>query len=109
MRQAKLLTLVTVLGLAVPFVSGPAQAFQYDTKNQLAFTWKNKHGWWFACGPVQCIDSGEKTEEEALGYVIKNADFIGHSGRCLIYQNDREVSGGDYSTDWVMKKARKYC
>jgi len=45
-------------------------------------TWKNKAGYWFACGPVQCTSAGNKTEKEALGFVVSDSrhKYYFHSG-----------------------------
>ncbi|WP_287605071.1 hypothetical protein [Thiothrix sp.] len=35
----------------------------------LVLTWKNKAGYWFACGPVQCLATGYDSEREAINLV----------------------------------------
>jgi len=44
----------------------------------LAFTWQNSNGWWFACGPIQCIQSGDRNELKALDYVFNEgrAEYV---------------------------------
>ena len=34
----------------------------------VVITWQNRAGRWFCCGPVQCTLTGEKDEEESIGY-----------------------------------------
>jgi hypothetical protein len=43
----------------------------------IALTWQNKAGKWFACGPVQCVWAGEDSEDEALNYVTGKQDIVG--------------------------------
>ena len=40
----------------------------------VAITWKNSFGYWFAVGPVQSLQVGCSTEEEALRLVTSRGD-----------------------------------
>jgi len=72
-------------------------------------TWQNSAGFWFACGPVQCIQAGEKTEQKAMSYVLNEnyhyASFVGGYYRCNRYS----VSGlksYDNSSEKVQRLAK---
>lgn len=52
----------------------------------LALAWKSGSGYWFACGPVRCIQAGVRTEKEELDYVLSegrhSASYFDNYGRC---------------------------
>ena len=54
----------------------------------IALTWKTKNGGWRACGPVQCLQTGYKTENEALSKVVGyySATYSTKYGRCNMYK-----------------------
>ena len=73
----------------------------------LVLTWQNKHGFWFACGPVQCIQAGEKTEEKAMDYVLQDHHSITYDykfGRCKQYIVDG-MKPWDASAEKVKRRA----
>ena len=76
----------------------------------LVLTWKNKSGMWFACGPVQCIQVGEKTESKAMGYVYnERRHSIGRQrkeGRCNKYEVLEGQEKYDLSASRVLSRAK---
>ena len=85
------------------FLASGASAFEYYSHLPLAFTWQNKHGYWFACGPVQCLLTGYGSEEEAFGLVQHDRhgpfNHIGTFGRCFVYQGEGTLESWDNSTE----------
>lgn len=93
--------------LSAFFAIGTVQA---DTT--LAFTWSNDHGYWFACGPVQCIQVGEKTESAALDYVLSKTRHSAsrdyhYTGKCHKYIVSGKIDSSDYSASKV--QALSHC
>jgi hypothetical protein len=72
----------------------------------LVLTWQNKAGYWFACGPVQCLQMGEASEEKALDYVLVEGrhsyTYQDKYGRCNRYS----VSGVN-ATDFSWAKVER--
>lgn len=93
--------------------SGPAQAFDYWTNKPLMFMFQNSKGYWFGCGPVQCVWSGDKDANKTFGYLTQ--DWHGHFqqiatyGRCTVYQSNGELRGGDHTPEWVVGRLDKNC
>lgn len=57
----------------------------------LVLTWQNQAGYWFACGPVQCIQGGEETEGEAMDLVLQKhhtESYHDRFGKCNRYLVD---------------------
>lgn len=97
-----------IAALALSLVSGAVAALEYRTDKPLAFTYKNKRGNWFGCGPTQCLLASEKTEERAFdlidGYRNGPWKLIGRYGRCKVYQGDGPLDGSDNSPEWVVQR-----
>lgn len=59
----------------------------------LVITWQNEAGFWFAAGPVQRIQAGERSEEGAMGRVFREEEdvvrLLGQQGPYFIYSLDR--------------------
>jgi len=76
----------------------------------IALTWQNKAGKWFACGPVQCIWAGEDTEDEALRYVTGKQDIVGptYLYRCKKYKlaTMRKHTYGDLSEATIRQRSQ---
>ncbi len=104
MNKMNLKFLIVLAYLVVFFPIQTAQADQ-----GVALTWQNKAGYWFACGPIQCIYAGEKSEEKALNYVLSDyshsSAYKNKYGRC----NQYIVSGVksyEYSVSKVERLAK---
>ncbi|MFM2483352.1 hypothetical protein [Celerinatantimonas sp. YJH-8] len=113
MKKKILFILLSILTLNFAMI-GTSYALQYHKNSPLMFTFKSSHGYWFGCGPVQCTSSGNKTESKAMEYIYLPRKHgsprqIGHYGRCTVYQSNGELSGGDYKTDWVIKRMKQKC
>lgn len=104
---------VSIVALVVLAVALAASALQYDTSKVMAITWQSKHGGWFACGPVQCTSVSEDSESEARelveGYKHGPWRFIGHYGKCDVYQGSNGPNASDNDARWVKEKASEKC
>ena len=107
----KRITLVAALALSL--AAGTAAALQYYPDKPLAFTWQNKHGGWFACGPTQCTLVSDKTEEKAFDYATAEWngpwEFVGNHGRCKVYIGSGDIGGGQNSSTWLAERTREEC
>ncbi len=66
------ITLVLVLTIfTIKLYANPSFSYTENPPNALVFSWK-QNDFWYACGPIQCIKTGEKTEEKALNFVYNN-------------------------------------
>lgn len=65
------LALLMVLLFSISLVSVIAAPPDLEA---VAITWKNSKGYWFAVGPVQSLQVGCNTEEEALRLVTSRGD-----------------------------------
>ena len=86
-RLGLFMTVVAAICLTIAASSGApahADARGYEIcgvppTEQVLFTWRNQRGYWLACGPVQCIQVGNRTEEKAMDYVWN--EVTGADGR----------------------------
>lgn len=80
--------------------------------SNIALTWQNKAGKWFACGPIQCIWAGSDSEKEALNYVINkgNHSIRGTSSyyRCNQYtlSSMAKNTAGDFSEERTKQRSK---
>ena len=87
------------------------KAQREKTVYNVVLTWHNKAGKWFACGPVQCIQVAEDTEQQALNYVIgKRRHSIVGSSRyygCRQYRVAAKAkdTAGDQSEAAIRRRA----
>ena len=110
MRQTLIAATVEVAALmpvAVP-------AIEYYEDRPLMFTYQNKAGYWFGCGPTQCLQTGYRSEESAIskidGYKKGEYSYLGSYGRCDVYQAlDGKMSAGDISPARVVARMQKRC
>lgn len=76
----------------------------------VALTWQNKAGKWFACGPVQCIQAGEETEQQALDFVVGKKSIVGRNRvyRCNQYAltSMAKDTAGDQSEAAIRRRAK---
>ena len=97
--NAKLLISIFILSSA--FLSSVSLADESGT----VLTWKTKSGNWKACGPIQCLWSTWKTEQEAIDMVINKQIHIvegkSYHGSCNRYSVSG-VRSYDYSTSKVI-------
>jgi len=84
------------------------EALAQDSKTALVVSYQNDAGYWFAGGPTQWIQAGEKTEEEALDYVYNDKKdslrYLGRHGKFRVYSLDRDLYS--YDTDVRKKLSR---
>lgn len=72
-----------IVGITMACMSAPAMA-----NRGVVLTWQNQAGYWFACGPVQCIQAGEKSEDVAIDRVTQDHHDLSYHdrfGRCNKY------------------------
>lgn len=105
-----------IVGLSMMslFASGATvSALSYQTNSPLMFTYQNDAGYWFGCGPVQCINSGDGTEAKAKTYLAQSwhgsFHFIGSYGRCKVYSGNGSLTAGDNSPNRLMSIAEGKC
>lgn len=75
----------------------------------LVLTWQNSAGYWFACGPVQCIQGGEKTEKEAMDLVLQkhhSESYHDQFGKCTRYIVTAGMQSWDNSAEKVERLAK---
>ena len=62
-------------------------------KIAILVTWKNKSDYWFAAGPTQSTQVGEKEEQKAIQYVKGKGSlsYVGELGRYKIYKLNRTL------------------
>ena len=105
---------ITTITIVVSFtVIKLAHAFDYYPNKPLVFTYKAKGfaGGWSACGPVQCLWAGEKSESAAIDYVTHTShgylEKIGTYGRCIVYQGDGKLETYDNQPEVLVNKTMK--
>lgn len=107
-RKLGLLLSLLLLGLG-----SKAFALDYLTEKPLLFTYQNSSGYWFSCGPVQCISVGTKDQQEAIDLVTHNThgnlEVIGYFGKCTVYQGDGELPSYDNQTSRIVAWMQKRC
>jgi hypothetical protein len=111
-----ILKIVTVtIATVIYFISsGVACAFQYYDDKPLVYTYQNKHGGWFACGPTQCTQVSEKKEKEAMSYVFDprrhgGLEWVGNSGRCRVFVGTGNLESWDHEPRKIIKFMKNDC
>lgn len=70
----------------------------FEPPKALVISWQ-KNSIWYACGPIQCIKTGEKVEKKALSYVYnEKKDFLTYiekKGKYKIYSLQRPLKSYD--------------
>ena len=76
--SAVLLTLCVIVLVTPRDVSadrrGEVVCGSIPPKEAIAFTFQERGRTWYACGPIQCILAGSRTEKEALEYVYNERE-----------------------------------
>jgi hypothetical protein len=92
--------------------SGSSFAFNYSPDYPLAFTYQNDRGYWFGCGNLQCLQSGEGSSQDVLrkveGYGV-SLSRSGDYGDCRMYEGDEPTPSKYRSSSRVAELAQKYC
>ncbi len=104
------LTTISLVAI-IALLSFTQKTIEDPSGRAYAITWQNDAGYWFAVGPVQALQSGEKTEEKAIdmvrGYQSKKKGHIQYKDQCGKFRiYDLGVDYNSYDTDAV-KYARK--
>lgn len=106
---------LAILCVAVALAPTKAAAVSYDPNKPLVYLYQNKAGFWFGCGPSQCLLSGWDTYPEAFEHVVparlEEGDWqrLGTSGRCTFYQGEGELESYDRQPERIMRSARDDC
>ena len=107
-----------LFGFAILMAMGTsANAFDYYNDRPLFFTYQNSKNYWFACGPIQCIQSGNRSEEAAADYVLNERHGSFNSatitdynyGRCRVYIGSGIIKSYDHQPAWIIKRMKKKC
>ena len=81
-------TFLTTISLVaiISLMSFTQKSTEDPSGRAYAITWQNDAGYWFAVGPVQALQSGEKTEEKAIdmvrGYQSKKKGYVKFLNYC---------------------------
>lgn len=101
-----LLSAVTCL----TFTTGAAKALEFNPNVVTVAVWENSSGFWFACGPVQCLAFGQKDPDDAFDLVTGDRDgsysHIGDYGRCRVFQAQRETESYENSARRAIDRAK---
>ena len=108
MKYGRLLMAIVTLGVGVTLSvwAMPASAdmrgkyvCEVPPNENVVISWQNRRtGRWFCCGPVQCIQVGEKDEESAIDYCeSETGPYSWQKGR-LQYVCEVPVERGGRST-----------
>jgi len=102
------------IGMAVAaclsLTSGAVSALEYNQSVVTVAMWQNSSGYWFACGPTQCLASGYDDPEKAFELVTGRNDgsyaHIGDYGRCRVFQAQRETESYENSARRAIDRAK---
>jgi len=89
-------------------------AFQYYENDAVVITWKTSSGKWRGCGPVQCVSTSYREQEDVIDYITssrrhKNLKWVEDHGRCVIYMDSGSLGAGDYSPKKVIRLSEDRC
>jgi len=88
-------------------------AFDYYDDKPLLFTYQNNSGYWFACGPVQCLQAGEGSEELVIDRVTQDwhgpTKWAGNYGKCSAYLGKGELKSWDKQPSRIISLMERKC
>ncbi|APD06040.1 hypothetical protein UJ101_00493 [Flavobacteriaceae bacterium UJ101] len=97
-RTFFIVSILTLSLLTLNANTNPSKIYKKDPPNALVISWQ-KNNIWYACGPIQCIKTGEKTEKKALNYVYNekkdSLEYIEKKGNYKIYSLNRPLKSYD--------------
>jgi hypothetical protein len=105
---------ITLASILLTSLSTTAYSFNYSDDEPMIFTYQNKAGYWFGCGPVQCINGyGDKIEEETMDLMAHDDhgswSRIGFNGRCKVYSGSGDLNSYDNQPKKLIRLMKKRC
>lgn len=102
-----------MISLSVCLMSTEASAFTLDHSKGVVVLYKARSGNWLGCGPVQCLQVAEKSDERVADLVTPDAlgepYYVGRIGRCEFFQTPGALRSYDHSVKWVIDRITGKC
>ena len=113
----KILPKITTIALAsilLTSLSTTAYSFNYNDDEPMMFTFHNSSGYWFGCGPVQCIyGAGDKIEEKTMDLMSHDShgswSRIGFYGKCKVYSGNGDLESYSNQPKKLIRLMKKRC